>query len=64
MIHMLCSVGPHQDSVRKINLDADFARTLQALDDKGKDIDLVKDAERYRATRVSSQCNVDAVAVY
>lgn len=39
---------------RKINLDADFARKLQALDDEGEDIDPVKDAERYRDLCVSS----------
>ncbi|KAG6861297.1 hypothetical protein C0995_001851 [Termitomyces sp. Mi166 len=32
---------------RKINLDAEFARRLQAIDDEGRtDIDQIKDAER------------------
>ncbi|KAF5383165.1 hypothetical protein D9615_004990 [Tricholomella constricta] len=30
---------------RKIGLDAEFARRLQAIDDEGEDIDLVEDAE-------------------
>lgn len=39
---------------RKINLDAEFARKLQAFDDEGKDIDGVEDAGRYEFVNLSS----------
>lgn len=48
--------------IRKLMLDAEFARRLQAVDDEGQDTDQVKDAERCVKSQKTNYFNLISVA--